>query len=323
VKKFVGYAGMVCFGLGFLFLAAYAYFIYAPWPNSPALSGRAMPETLHVGDRKRSYIEYAPRNLPPHSPLIIVLHGSLMDGLAMRKMTGYEFDKLADKDKFVVLYPDGYKNDWNDCSKAGDVPAKREHVDDLGFVRALIAKEKAKFGIDGSKVFIVGFSNGGQMAIDLAEQSPSPAAGIAIFGANMPTADNSTCPKSTSTPPVMIVNGTDDPVYPFHGGDASIFGLLDEGKVISAHATAERFVQRDNIHSAETERDLPSRDADDPTRVREVSWSRDGKPYVILYEVIGGGHTVPQPEYRFPRLLGRTTGNIDGPAAAVAFFLKR
>jgi polyhydroxybutyrate depolymerase len=323
LKRIIGSAGAIFVGLGFLCLVAYAYFIYAPLPNSPTLLGRATPETIRVGNHERSYIEYAPPKLPPHSPLIIVLHGSLMNGLMMREMTGYEFDRMADKDKFAVLYPDGYKNDWNDCSKTGDVPAKREHVDDLGFVRALIAKEKAKLGIDGSKVFVVGYSNGGQMAIDLAEQSPSPAAGIAIFGASMPTADNSTCPTSTSTPPVMIVDGTDDPVYPFHGGDAGIFGLQDEGKVISARATAERFVQRDNIRSAETERDLPHRDADDPTRVREFSWPRDGKPYVILYEVMGGGHTVPQSAYRFPRILGRTTGNIDGPVAAVAFFLRR
>ena len=323
MKKVVGYAGMVCFALGFLFLAAYAYFIYAPLPNQPLLSGRATPETLHVGDRKRSYIEYAPRNLPPQSPLIIVLHGSLMNGLAMRKMTGYEFDKLADKDHFAVLYPDGYKNNWNDCRKVGGFAAKRDHIDDVAFMRALIAKEQAKLGIDAGRVYVVGYSNGGEMAIDLAEQSPSPAAGVAVFGASMPTSDNSSCPRSTPTPPVMIVDGTDDPVNPIGGGNVSIFGLQDWGNVLSALKTAEVFVRRDKLGSAETERDLPHRNADDPTRVHEFSWSRDGKPYVVLYEVIGGGHTIPQPAYRFPRLLGRMTGDIDGPAAAVAFFLRR
>jgi polyhydroxybutyrate depolymerase len=323
VNKIVGFGGVIFIGLGCLCLAAYAYFIYAPLPNKPNLPGHAATQTIRVEGHVRSYIEYVPAQLPPDAPLIIVLHGSLMNGKMMRRMSGYEFDKLADKNHFAVLYPDGYKHDWNDCRKADTDPARLEHIDDVGFMRALIAKEKARRKIDSGKVYVVGYSNGGQMAMAIAQQSQSPAAGIAVFGASLPAAGNSICPQSTSTPPVMIVDGTDDPVNPFHGGDAGVLGVVDAGDVKSALATAKEFVNRDDIHDAEKTRALPHRDANDPTWVREFSWSRGGMPYVVLCAVMGGGHTVPQPEYRFPRVLGRTSGNIDGPAAAVAFFLHK
>lgn len=39
-------------------------------------------------------------------------------------MTGYEFDWFADQRKFAVVYPEGYKNNWNDCRKNATFPAK-------------------------------------------------------------------------------------------------------------------------------------------------------------------------------------------------------
>src|ERR1700688_5004886 len=61
-----------------------------------------------------------------------------------------------------------------------------------------------------------------------------------------------------------------------------------------------------------TEELLPHRDANDPTSVQRFRWLRAGNPYVDFYAVHGGGHAVPQPYFRFPRLLGHTTADIDG-----------
>jgi polyhydroxybutyrate depolymerase len=40
----------------------------------------------------------------------------------------------------------------------------------------------------------------------------------------------------------------------------------------------------------------------------------------VLYTVHGGGHVVPQPAFRYPRMLGRTTGDLDAPSSALQFF---
>jgi polyhydroxybutyrate depolymerase len=184
-----------------------------------------------------------PLRLPESAPLVIVLHGTTMHGAQLRKWTGYEFDSLADTHGFAVFYPDGYKRNWNDCLKAGAVAATLEHVDDVGFIRALIGKAMTQLKIDPTKVYIVGYSNGGQLAMTSATLSPSPNASIAIFGAGLPTPDNSTCSQDRRTPPIMIVDGTDDPISPYKGGEISIFGFQKKGTVVSAPATAEAFAR--------------------------------------------------------------------------------
>lgn len=323
MNKAVGYTAAALIGLGLILLGAYAYFLYAPLPNQPRLSGHATSQTMRIGTRVRRYVEYAPADLPAGAPLVIVLHGKLMTGTMMREMTGYEFDQAADREHFAVLYPDGYRRSWYDCRKDREESARLEHVDDVGFIRALIAKENTDLKTDPRKVFIVGFSNGGHMAMDLAEQSPSLAAGVAVFATSLVVRGETDCPQTTPTPPVMIVDGTKDPISPFKGGAIDLFGFQKTGDVMSAEASAERLAQRDGIQATETTTDLPHRHADDPTHVRELAWSRGGKPYIVLYEIIGGGHVVPQPAYRYPRLFGRTSEDIDGPALAVAFFLHR
>jgi polyhydroxybutyrate depolymerase len=119
----------------------------------------------------------------------------------------------------------------------------------------------------------------------------------------------------------MIVDGTDDPLSPFNGGEVTVFGLEHKGSVISAAATAEEIARRNGIRTPPTEELLPHRDANDPTSVQRFRWLRAGNPYVEFYAVHGGGHAVPQPYFRFPRLLGRTTADIDGPAEAISFFM--
>jgi poly(3-hydroxybutyrate) depolymerase len=48
---------------------------------------------------------------------------------------------LADQHGFVVVYPDGYKHTWNDCHSQATFAAHTENIDDMGFVKGLIARE--------------------------------------------------------------------------------------------------------------------------------------------------------------------------------------
>lgn len=300
--------------------AAYGYFWYAPAPDLPALSSVAESLSMQVGNRERSYVAYVPANLPPGSPLLIVLHGSTMDGATMRRWTGYEFDRLADRDGFAVLYPDGYKKNWNDCRRDATYPARLENVDDIGFIRLLIERLASEKGVDPGRVFAFGYSSGGQMAHRLAIETPDMIAAVATVGANLSAPDNNLCASDGRTARAMLVSGTDDPIVPFHGGEVSLFGFASRGMALSSAATGAALARRNGIAAGPDVTRLPSQNPGDTTSVERLIWSQGDEPAVTLYVVHGGGHVVPQPGFRFPRLLGRTAANLNAPSEAVTFF---
>jgi polyhydroxybutyrate depolymerase len=320
MRKFIRFGVVTLVGLIACALLAYVYFGYAPTPAEPPLSAHVTRTELQVGGLTRGYLAYVPQGLPPQSPLLIVLHGTGLDGARMRAWTGYEFDSLADTRHFAVVYPDGIGQSWNDCRRAGQSQAKLLHADDLGFIRAVITRLQAEQGIDPARVYVMGYSNGGQMAFRLVEDAPGLVAGLAVAGASLPTPDNSLCARATSPLPTLIVAGTDDPVTPYGGGEVNLFGLRSYGTVLSAEATATVFARRNGLESVPERLVLLSRSANDDTRVVEQAWRERGKSPVLFYTVEGGGHAVPQPVFRYPRVMGRTSRALDMPARTVAFF---
>lgn len=306
---------LACVGIGL-----YGFNIYSPAPRLPLLSAQARREYLQVGDRQRSFIEYAPRRLSPGAALIIVFHGSSMSGSKMRQMSAYEFDLLADQKQFVVAYPDGYRGNWNDCRKRASYAAVTEHIDDIGFTRSLIEYMARTRHIDPHKVFAVGYSNGAHMVFKLATEAPHEIAAFAAVGANLPTVEDSSCHPTGPETPVMLVNGTEDPINPFQGGSVTLFGFGKRGNVMSSVNSAMMFVQRNAADLKPLIEKMPHRNVDDPTWVERTTWRKAGKDSVVLYTIHGGGHVIPQPGYRFPRLLGKTSQDLDMPKEAMTFF---
>ncbi|HTV85419.1 MAG TPA: PHB depolymerase family esterase [Dyella sp.] len=320
MKKVLRVTAAVIAALAIVCFAAVAYWLYSPTPKAPRLGSAVTRETIDVHGMTRSFLTYVPLQLPAGAPLVIVLHGSMMNGAMMRKWTGYEFDRLADKDKFVVLYPDGYKGNWNDCRADASYPAKTEHIDDVSFIEAMIARMRTQQGIDPRRVYMFGYSNGGHMGFRMAMEHADDVAAVAAVAASLPVQADSSCPASGPTSRIMLIDGTDDPINPFSGGMVSLFGLGKRGRSMSALASAELIAQRNHVADPPTYTQLMPVQLDDPTRVGRSVWYQAGIPMVELDAVYGGGHVIPQPYYSYPRLLGRTSSAIDAPKAAVAFF---
>lgn len=320
MRRVLKWIGVLLASAVALAVVAYMYYWYIPAPEVPKLSSAIHRATLRVGDRDRTYAAYAPAQLRRGAPLVIVLHGSTMDGAQMRAWTGYEFEQEADRRGFVVVYPDGYQHNWNDCRRDVSFPARLENIDDMAFMRALIARMKTEHGIDSRRVFVLGFSNGGHLAFRLAIEARDEVAGIVAIAANLPSAGTSLCAEQGRTARVMLVAGTEDPINPYEGGVLSLFGFNKRGTVISARASAEEFARRNGVAAEPTTVHMPRRDERDPTSVERLTWGDGQMPATLLYTVHGGGHVVPQPVVRYPRLLGRVTGDLDAPLAALEFF---
>jgi len=68
----------------------------------------ASSRTLTVGAVKRTYLLHVPSPRPPGTlPLVIILHGGGGHGKGMVRLTRGELDALADREGFLVAYPDG------------------------------------------------------------------------------------------------------------------------------------------------------------------------------------------------------------------------
>ncbi len=221
-----------------LLLALAFHLLYAPAPPEPALSARPGPGTIRVGGRDRGYLLYAPARRLAAPPLLVVFHGSMGSPGTIRIETGYGFDRLADRDGFVLAYPQGHDGNWNDCRRTADFSARRLGVDDVAFFDALVARLVRELGVDPARVYVVGLSNGGHFVYRLALERPDRIAGAAVFAASLPTRDNSICAARGRPPPIMIVNGTSDPISPYDGGTVTMFGFGNRGTVLSAWESA-------------------------------------------------------------------------------------
>ena len=316
------------------------------------LKAKVTRSTGMIAGLERTFLLYVPPGLKPGAPLVMVFHGGGQDAKDLRIATGFEFDLLADKYGFVAVYPDGIDRGWNACRRSAQ--RNPRSVDDIAFIQSIIAHQAATNGIDKKRVFATGHSNGGAISYRLALEYPEEFAGVAAISSSLPARQDMLCTPKNVPIPMMIVNGTADPVNPYRGGannrriavasdplggmgNAMGGGMGDQmsgarspafsggggrsrGPVMSTIGTAEYFAKL-NGHAESPERAvLPHINPKDTTSVERFAWTAPGKPPVVLYSIIGGGHLVPQKYFRYPSIVGRQTEDMDAPEIIWEFF---
>ena len=268
--------------------------------------------------RERSYTAVFPAVLSPARALLIVLHGSNQSGEKVRAFSGYGFDEIAATGEAVVVYPDAYKGLWNDARTGALSAARREGVDDIAFIHTLIAHFQQAHTTE--RVFVAGYSNGGQLAIRLAHELPDRLAGVALIGATQPTPDNLTVADQHGELPVLLMHGTRDPLVPYAGGMASLWGFRPRGTGLSAPESAAYFARRNGITTPSTTETLPHHPDSGNTAVTVTRFVQAGKPPVVLYTIENGGHVIPNSRKNALFILGKTTHDIEAAEAIWAFF---
>ena len=143
-----------------------------PQPAAEAL--RAGPERFSW---PRRYVVYTPSNYDPAQalPLVMVLHGCLECGSSELPLIesiehDTQFDELADKERFIVVYP----NHKLDLGPGAGVPfcwewwidtnihEGRGEVADLA---GIVEEVKRDYKVDSNRVHITGISSGGAMTV--------------------------------------------------------------------------------------------------------------------------------------------------------------
>lgn len=273
--------------------------------------------TLNVDGTERHYILSTPELTSPR-PAIFVLHGGGMSANSGLRTTGME--PLAARENLVAIYPNAFRREWNDGRVGRE--RNRGNADDVAFIRALVAALISEGIVDPRRIYVTGPSNGGMMTLRLLCEAPELFAAAAPIIASLPVDIASKC-KPARPLPVLVMNGTADPLVPYKGGGVGFAGR--RGNVISTDETMARLRRINGCSNASKTERLPDLDPDDGSTVTVSSWTNcsSGAP-VVLYRVDGGGHRIPHRNGgRMPmmdRLLGTENHDFDAPEAIWAFF---
>jgi polyhydroxybutyrate depolymerase len=284
----------------------------------------AAAETIEIGGVTRSYLTQFPETKP--APLVVVLHGNTQTGADMRTRTSWSL--VASRERFGVIYPDGLNHAWADprpdSKRAGRAPPAG--TDDVAFIVSLIEKHVADGTVDPKRVYLTGLSNGGAMTMTLVCARAELFAAAASVIMNLTDESAAVCHPSRPVP-MLVMNGTADPLIPFEGGKGSSQYAVDG--FWSTPATLAFWRRVNGCQSGDAAvTELSDRDpADESTVTRIESHCPQGRD-VVLYRVNGGGHRMPGAfsDARFPRIasafLGPQNHDIDGAETIWAFFRK-
>jgi polyhydroxybutyrate depolymerase len=310
-----------------LCLAAIPIAFAAPHPSDHCPAGRrgqanteAKCFAVEHGGLERTFLLYAPARPSTPLPLILLLHGGGGNGSGMEKLTERGFNRMADRDGAVIVYPDGIGKGWNDGRTDLRSKAVTDQVDDIGFLRELPRQVTQIVPINLSKVYAAGISNGGLMSYRLACDAADVFAAVAPVAANISVELAPRC-QPVRPIPIAIINGTDDPIMPWAGGAVKVL-WMKRGMVLSTQATLDEWLQLNHCEPAHVVGGPLLAQPDDGTSVVQHSAQCARGSEVNLYEVRGGGHTWPNGlPYLGPRIVGPVSHALDANDTIWHFFM--
>lgn len=274
--------------------------LVAPFTSPLALAaGKVTQHEIKVGDTVRKYMVYRPSSVPRSAPAKVVLafHGFMSDPAGLRWLT--KPDKWADKHKYLMIYPKAVKGSFNAGKGSG---TSKSGVDELAFIDALMKRAEKLHNANLSRLYVLGFSNGAQMAALAMCRRAKSLAGMAMVAHSLNIAN---CKPATPVPSVLI-RGAKDPFVPFSGGGR--YGLKSHADTVKSlqkylGLSAEKNEVSVNLPTIRC-RDYPKKSS---SRLRSCVGFEDG-------------HTWPGGTKFQPEKFGKTNTQVSGYELIFKFF---
>ena len=277
----------------------------------------------------RSWRELRPAGGSRPRAIVLLLHGNggsaarlLGDG---RPAAPYRrWREIALRERLWLVAPDGLpgangRRGWNDCRQDA---IENPDVDDTAFLLELLARQRRESGRRDLPAFVVGTSNGGNMALRLAIERPAAFRAHAAIVAAMPARSECAAPSRPAS--VLFVNGTADPILPFGGGEVWV-GKVFRGSSLGTLESVRLWARLDGAADAPRLETLPDLDGDGLT-IERSRWPGRGRGSrrhdAVLYTVHGGGHAEPSRGERLPPAT-RQSGDMEFADEVWAFFAPR
>jgi poly(hydroxyalkanoate) depolymerase family esterase len=200
------------------------------------------------------YAVYVPPSLRADSaaPLVVVLHGC--DMTADQMAAASQYDALAERDRFIVLYPDVDTLDadtYGRCWRGIWAPdLEGRGVGDAGAIADMTRAVIRRWHADPGRVYAIGISAGGFETTILGAYYPDLYAAIGIHsGAPYMGAEPGCLPAGADTAelaggaldamgprarvmPVVVIHGDADPAVPYRCGQQAIAQWLGVDNVV-------------------------------------------------------------------------------------------
>jgi polyhydroxybutyrate depolymerase len=258
------------------------------------------------------------------APLVIVLHGNTQAGEDMISRTSWP--QVARREGFGVVFPDGLNRAWADL-RLNEKRARRappEGTDDVTFIAKLIDKFVVDGSADPKRIYVTGVSNGGAMTMTMVCARADLFAAAASVIINL-TDDSAAACHPSQPVPMLMMNGTADPLVPYQGGRGTsrfaVDGFWSTEKTLNFWRRVNGCEEKDSCLT-----DLADRDRNDQSTVTRISSHCPAGRDAVLYRVNDGGHRMPGSfaDARFPRIvntmLGPQNHDIDGAEVISEFF---
>jgi phospholipase/carboxylesterase len=176
--------------------------------------------------------------------LVVFLHGVGADGNDLIQIAPLLRDLLPDA---AFVSPDApYPFDmaptgrqWFSFRDDSAAAINRAVVESAPHFDRFLDAELARTGLDASRVALIGFSQGGMIALQSALRRDTPVAALLALSTVLPNAES--LPRDlASKPPVLMIHGDQDQVLPVNMCHQSTMALEAAGVPVSKHILAGR-----------------------------------------------------------------------------------
>ena len=248
-------------------------------------------------------------------PLLMVLHGKDQSVSDIQTVTG--FDDIAEREGFIVVYPEAYEGAWNDGRVAPGQASYAEDVNDVGFLVEVASQVIANYAIDTDRLYLCGFSNGAimthRMAFEVADSFAAFGCVASAIPIDLPSLFTPVAPVN-----LCMMHGTADTTIPWEGGTP----FPNLGTVLSVPDSVGYWIGHNGCSEDPTITQLPNRESNDRTVVNVYAYGPcDSGTEVVFYEIMNGGHTWPgSPASQALFTQGNISRDLDGAETLWAFF---
>lgn len=218
-------------------------------------------------------------------PLVIFLHGAA--GVVWPEMIDSYFCKLAEREKFIFLQPQGVLTTGLSNNITHWDAHNTQPWNDVAFITSIMDSLEKQGLIDLNRIYVSGMSNGGYMTYTVAEKLQDRIAAIAPISGLM---DNAVFASYDMRKPMPLcyMHGTADQTVKIEGDNYSV----------SWNTILSYWIDNNEASDNPAVTELPDINSYDNSTVTLFEYpSYSGRGDIVFYRINNGVHSIPGVEY--------------------------